>query len=252
MGTQIKEKKNKSPKKSEIAKNAAHKESDVQRTETLDCVKQSIEEYLVRHGFMNEKELPEKAADKARTQRYQNYRNVKSLLENYRALNKTYDVFKMEFGERISEQTNAKIDPKSSAGFFDQIAQQLELLSVTEERKFERQYVPQIQYGRRVETAIKSLTLALKVLKAQDKELYKIISIYYIDGDKRPNIREIMEKMGYTAATSFYRKREEGEKKLTNALFGFSPNQAELIDILVLLRQQNEDDCFTIGNPFGD
>lgn len=209
----------------------------------VDNAKKLIEDFLVKNGFLEEINPAAKNAKKEKEMRLRSYQNVESLLRCYRVMKRTYAVFKEEYAEKIAAQMGQKhIHSNDSDEVFSRLADELQIFEATQERKFARMYEPQILSGLRIETALNSLDFAMKVLKANDEELWKLIDYVYIQGSNKPLVEDIIKYMGYLGMTKYYNRRDEAISILNQALFGMSPQKDELMDILVLIRQQNGDD----------
>ena len=173
--------------------------------------------------------------------REQNYQNVECLLKRYRVLRKTLDLIKSELEDRIKEDATL---PATEENFFERISQNLELMSIDDERRFKSTYLPQIENARRIEIALSSLNFGMKILMAQDEDEYNILRETYIEGTRKPPVRTILNKLNYTSMSSYYIKIEEARRDLTIAMFGCANSRAELTSILVFLRQQYDDSYF--------
>lgn len=207
----------------------------------------AVADYLLRAGLKPEPGIAnEDKAKELQSRRRKNYQNVESLLEQYRSLRRTYTVFKQEFAERLSGEDHLSNDVQvgQSNGLFNKLSEDLQLLSVADEKKFQAVYAPQIAAGRRIEVAISALDFGMKVLRAEDEVGWALIKAAYIDGEKKPPVRELVASFDFTGISTYYSKLETAKKRLTTAIFGYASNKAELASILVYLRQQVEDDDF--------
>ena len=211
--------------------------------EDLMYAEQQVEEYLTRCGLVTEKGIAnEKRAEAIKKRREENYHNIASLLERYRSLQRTYKVFLEEFETEVLD--GAKKKDIDGLDVFERLSDRLEVLSVTEEKKFLARYAPHITAGRKIGIALKALKFGLKVLEAESPAMYKIVNLVYIEGETRPSVRTVQEIMGYQSANSYYKKLEQAKRRLSELVFGYNSNRAELISILVFLRQQTEDADF--------
>lgn len=213
-----------------------------------------IAEYLTRCGLVAEDGISnEEKAKTLQRRRAENYHNIQSLLRRYRSLRRTYAMFCEDFADALAEDTHGdsasrqmeSIDKKLNyENIFETLSQQLELLSVTEERRFESIYAPQIAAGRKIELALRSMRTGLRALERENEEFYQLINITYIEGEKKPTVREIMSAIGCTSHSSYYKRLDAATRKLTEFVFGFASSKAELISILVYFRQQTDDSYF--------
>lgn len=206
----------------------------------------AVAEYLLRAGLKPEPGIANMdRAKRIQAHRRKNYRNVDSLLEQYRSLRRTYTVFKQEFAERLSGEThildNVQVGQDT---LFNKLSEDLQLLAVADERKFKAVYAPQIAAGRRIEIAITALDFGMKVLKAEDEVGWALIKAAYIDGESKPPVRELVATFDFTGISTYYSKMDAAKRRLTTAIFGYANNKAELASILVYLRQQADDDYF--------
>lgn len=202
-----------------------------------------IEDYLTRCGYVAEKGISDASqAEALQRRRKENYHNISSLLERYRSLYRTYCVFKQEFASEVMETSTGK--PVKELDLFDQLSKHLDLLSVTEERKFQKRYAPHITAGRKIGVALKALHFGLRVLEAESPTLHQIINMVYIEGSEKPSVRHVAETLGYMSCNSYYKKLDQAKRRLTELVFGFASNKEELLSILIYLRQQAEDEDF--------
>lgn len=210
--------------------------------EKVDGARKLIEAFLVKNGFLEEMNPAARNEKKEKELRLRSYQNVEYLLRCYRVMKRTYAVFKEEYAEKIACQMGQKyIHANDSDEIFARLADELQILDATQERTFTRLYQPQIYSGLRIETALNSLNFAMKVLKANDEELWELIEYIYIQGNNKPLVEDVVKHMGYLGMTKYYNRKDEAITILNQALFGMSPKKDELMDILVLVRQQNDD-----------
>ena len=203
---------------------------------------QQIADYLTRCGLMDEKGIhDETRAEALRKRRQEHYHNISSLLDRYRSLKRTYAVFQDEFAEEV---LGTDAVPSDGLSLFDTISKRLDVLSVTEEKKFQRYYAPHITAGRKIEVALRAVDFGLRILEAEDPSMFKIVNMVYIDGTAKPTIQETSDAMGYQSFNSYYKKLEQAKKRLTELVFGYADNREELLSILTYLRQQAEDEDF--------
>lgn len=201
-----------------------------------------VADYMLKAGVITEPGLGNgRRASITKKVREQNYQNVECLLKRYRVLRKTLDLIKSELEDRIKEDATL---PATEENFFERISQNLELMSIDDERRFKSTYLPQIENARRIEIALSSLNFGMKILMAQDEDEYNILRETYIEGTRKPPVRTILNKLNYTSMSSYYIKIEEARRDLTIAMFGCANSRAELTSILVFLRQQYDDSYF--------
>ena len=206
----------------------------------------NLSEYLLKAGVVIDPSINQaKRAEDMQRQRRENYLNVESLLESYRSLNRTYIIMKEEFAQKLQDEVHlaSEVDSDSN-NMFDKLSKRLELLSTTDEKRFQRIYAPQIAALRRIELAINALEFGMKVLYKEDKMYYDIIYKTYIEGERRAPMRELAKELHYSGTSACYRALNQAKKRIASAIFGCTCNKAELISILVYLRQQREDDFF--------
>lgn len=227
--------------------NSSKGQLDVAGKEMLDA-EQLVKDYLVKSGLVQEDGYTDaEKAERMKAKRKQNYLNVESLLRQYRNLSKTYEVFIEDFGAQLADEVHIGEDgdsPKSKNSFFERVADRLQMVDAADERRFQRIYAPQIETGKRIGAALDALEFGLRVLQKQDKEAYMLLRRIYIDGESAPTIRDVISEFGFSGNSAYYSKVDSARKKLTKAIFGFTSNRAELMSILVFLRQQFEDDDF--------
>ena len=210
--------------------------SFLEREGSIVPAEKRVADYMLKAGVITEPGLGNgRRASITKKVREQNYQNVECLLKRYRVLRKTLDLIKSELEDRIKEDATL---PATEENFFERISQNLELMSIDDERRFKSTYLPQIENARRIEIALSSLNFGMKILMAQDEDEYNILRETYIEGTRKPPVRTILNKLNYTSMSSYYIKIEEARRDLTIAMFGCANSRAELTSILVFLRQQ--------------
>lgn len=216
--------------------------SFLEREGSIVPAEKRVADYMLKAGVITEPGLGNgRRASITKKVREQNYQNVECLLKRYRVLRKTLDLIKRELEDRIKEDATL---PATEENFFERISQNLELMSIDDERRFKSTYLPQIENARRIEIALSSLNFGMKILMAQDEDEYNILRETYIEGTRKPPVRTILNKLNYTSMSSYYIKIEEARRDLTIAMFGCANSRAELTSILVFLRQQYDDSYF--------
>lgn len=216
--------------------------SFLEREGSIVPAEKRVADYMLKAGVITEPGLGNgRRASITKKVREQNYQNVECLLKRYRVLRKTLDLIKSELEDRIKEDATR---PATEENFFERISQNLELMSIDDERRFKSTYLPQIENARRIEIALSSLNFGMKILMAQDEDEYNILRETYIEGTRKPPVRTILNKLNYTSMSSYYIKIEEARRDLTIAMFGCANSRAELTSILVFLRQQYDDSYF--------
>ena len=216
--------------------------SFLEREGSIVPAEKRVADYMLKAGVITEPGLANgRRASITKKVREQNYQNVECLLKRYRVLRKTLDLIKSELEDRIKEDATL---PATEENFFERISQNLELMSIDDERRFKSTYLPQIENARRIEIALSSLNFGMKILMAQDEDEYNILRETYIEGTRKPPVRTILNKLNYTSMSSYYIKIEEARRDLTIAMFGCANSRAELTSILVFLRQQYDDSYF--------
>lgn len=216
--------------------------SFLEREGSIVPAEKRVADYMLKAGVITEPGLGNgRRASITKKVREQNYQNVECLLKRYRVLRKTLDLIKSELEDRIKEDATL---PATEENFFERISQNLELMSIDDERRFKSTYLPQIENARRIEIALSSLNFGMKILMAQDEDEYNILRETYIEGTRKPPVRTILNKLNYTSMSSYYIKIEEARRDLTIARFGCANSRAELTSILVFLRQQYDDSYF--------
>ena len=216
--------------------------SFLEREGSIVPAEKRVADYMLKAGVITEPGLGNgRRASITKKVREQNYQNVECLLKRYRVLRKTLDLIKSELEDRIKEDATL---PATEENFFERISQNLELMSIDDERRFKSPYLPQIENARRIEIALSSLNFGMKILMAQDEDEYNILRETYIEGTRKPPVRTILNKLNYTSMSSYYIKIEEARRDLTIAMFGCANSRAELTSILVFLRQQYDDSYF--------
>lgn len=216
--------------------------SFLEREGSIVPAEKRVADYMLKAGVITEPGLGNgRRASITKKVREQNYQNVECLLKRYRVLRKTLDLIKSELEDRIKEDATL---PATEENFFERISQNLELMSIDDERRFKSTYLPQIENARRIEIALSSLNFGMKILMAQDEDEYNILRETYIEGTRKPPVRTILNKLNYTSMSSYYFKIEEARRDLTIAMFGCANSRAELTSILVFLRQQYDDSYF--------
>lgn len=216
--------------------------SFLEREGSIVPAEKRVADYMLKAGVITEPGLGNgRRASITKKVREQNYQNVECLLKRYRVLRKTLDLIKSELEDRIKEDATL---PATEENFFERISQNLEIMSIDDERRFKSTYLPQIENARRIEIALSSLNFGMKILMAQDEDEYNILRETYIEGTRKPPVRTILNKLNYTSMSSYYIKIEEARRDLTIAMFGCANSRAELTSILVFLRQQYDDSYF--------
>ena len=216
--------------------------SFLEREGSIVPAEKRVADYMLKAGVITEPGLGNgRRASITKKVREQNYQNVECLLKRYRVLRKTLDLIKSELEDRIKEDATL---PATEENFFERISQNLELMSIDDERRFKSTYLPQIENARRIEIALSSLNFGMKILMAQDEDEYNILRETYIEGTRKPPVRTILNKLNYTSMSSYYIKIEEARRDLTIAMFGCANSRAELTSIQVFLRQQYDDSYF--------
>lgn len=216
--------------------------SFLEREGSIVPAEKRVADYMLKAGVITEPGLGNgRRASITKKVREQNYQNVECLLKRYRVLRKTLDLIKSELEDRIKEDATLSATEEN---FFERISQNLELMSIDDERRFKSTYLPQIENARRIEIALSSLNFGMKILMAQDEDEYNILRETYIEGTRKPPVRTILNKLNYTSMSSYYIKIEEARRDLTIAMFGCANSRAELTSILVFLRQQYDDSYF--------
>lgn len=216
--------------------------SFLEREGSIVPAEKRVADYMLKAGVITEPGLGNgRRASITKKVREQNYQNVECLLKRYRVLRKTLVLIKSELEDRIKEDATL---PATEENFFERISQNLELMSIDDERRFKSTYLPQIENARRIEIALSSLNFGMKILMAQDEDEYNILRETYIEGTRKPPVRTILNKLNYTSMSSYYIKIEEARRDLTIAMFGCANSRAELTSILVFLRQQYDDSYF--------
>ena len=216
--------------------------SFLEREGSIVPAEKRVADYMLKAGVITEPGLGNgRRASITKKVREQNYQNVECLLKRYRVLRKTLDLIKSELEDRIKEDATL---PATEENFFERISQNLELMSIDDERRFKSTYLPQSENARRIEIALSSLNFGMKILMAQDEDEYNILRETYIEGTRKPPVRTILNKLNYTSMSSYYIKIEEARRDLTIAMFGCANSRAELTSILVFLRQQYDDSYF--------
>ena len=216
--------------------------SFLEREGSIVPAEKRVADYMLKAGVITEPGLGNgRRASITKKVREQNYQNVECLLKRYRVLRKTLDLIKSELEDRIKEDATL---PATEENFFERISQNLELMSIDDERRFKSTYLPQIENARRIEIALSSLNFGMKILMAQDEDEYNILRETYIEGTRKPPVRTILNKLNYTSMSSYYIKIEEARRDLTIAMVGCANSRAELTSILVFLRQQYDDSYF--------
>lgn len=213
----------------------------------IQKAEEEVADYLIRCGYMEEKGIQDKTrAEALQKRRQEHYHNISSLLERYRSLKRTYAVFQEEFAEEI---TGIPINKSSNnLDIFDILSKRLDVLSVTEEKKFQKYYAPHITAGRKIGVALKALNFGLRILEAEDPNLYRLVNMVYIEDVTKPPIRDVCETMEFQSFCTYYARLDQAKKRLSELVFGYASNREELLSILVYLRQQTEDEEF----PYSD
>ena len=161
--------------------------SFLEREGSIVPAEKRVADYMLKAGVITEPGLGNgRRASITKKVREQNYQNVECLLKRYRVLRKTLDLIKSELEDRIKEDATL---PATEENFFERISQNLELMSIDDERRFKSTYLPQIENARRIEIALSSLNFGMKILMAQDEDEYNILRETYIEGTRKPPIR---------------------------------------------------------------
>ena len=200
-----------------------------------------VRSYLERAGIIADTDIPDSLkAKRLQKERQENYKNIDSLLRNYRHIKNNYHVFVLDFKEKLSkESTIAGTDAEFS---FEKLANRLELLSVNDERRFEKDYKPQIMTGRRLEAALEAIRLGMRFLEKEDLPSHALLSYLYIDGDTRPTVKQVIEHFHFSGKTIYYQRLKKAQKNLARDIFGYANNKEELVQILTFLRQMYDDE----------
>lgn len=227
------------------------KEPNLVASEESECVMTDAEKvmanFLVKSGIIAEPKMrPGRDRDRLQQRRQKHYRNVDSLLKQYRSLVRIHEVYKNELLSQLCSDTDFKVSDINSENLYTTLVEHLELMSVANEKGFESIYYPQLLAGRRIEAALHALDVGLKALKAVNEEEWALIRWVYIDGEQPPFTRDTIDKMGYSGVSVYYSRLEHAKRDLTKTIFGFASNKAELLSILVYLRQQKDDEDFPL------
>ena len=216
--------------------------SFLEREGSIVPAEKRVADYMLKAGVITEPGLGNgRRASITKKVREQNYQNVECLLKRYRVLRKTLDLIKSELEDRIKEDATL---PATEENFFERISQNLELMSIDDERRFKSTYLPQIENARRIEIALSSLNFGMKILMAQDEDEYNILRETYIEGTRKPPVRTILNKLNYTSMSSYYIKIEEARRDLTIAMFCRANQRSEKTRLHIFLRQQYDDSYF--------
>lgn len=200
-----------------------------------------VRSYLERAGIIADTDIPDSLkAKRLQKERQENYKNIESLLKNYRHIRSNYHVFVLDFEDKLRKESAM---PKSESDFsFEKLANRLELMSVNEERRFEKDYKPQIMTGRRFEAALEAIRLGMRFLEKEDLPSHALLSYVYIDGDKRPTVKQSIEHFRYSGKTIYYQRLKKAQKRLARDIFGYANNKEELNQILTFLRQMYDEE----------
>ena len=198
----------------------------------LSGAENELSEFLHRIGAIPETTIAD--ADRRAQiadRRKKNYKNITSLLSQYRSLKRTYSTFRQEFEESL-HSGNVQVEHFSAElPVFEQLSETLQIMSVTEEKKFQAIYAPHITAGRKLEKAIEAIDFGMRMLKSSNSELWSLLNEYYIEGPEKPSVVSLCRKR-YTSRSACFREIEKGRKQLTRFIFGYTSNQAELESIL--------------------
>ena len=215
-----------------------------------------LEDYLNRNGMLFQPFADGKSQREVEKQRLRKvyHRNINALLGIYRELICTYHLFLQEFALRVDYETGTPfkelfptinesgepqvaldITSSSTDMFFDRLTQELDILSVTDEKKFRNVWAPQIATGRKIEFALYSVDFGLKLLQAQDQKSYDLLKFVYIDGERKPTIKAILDHFKIMSPGTYYSLLEKATDRLAVLTFSFTDKKSELNSILSYL-----------------
>ena len=202
-------------------------------------------EYLQRAGYVAESGIQsEEKAETLRKMRREHYMNISSLLNQYRSLHRKYELFKENFIEKTMEEIKTKgieIPDGAESSIFERLSESLDLLSAVDEKRFKATYEPHIINGRRIEASINALEFGMRILKAESPADYELIKKVYIDGERRPTVRNMLKELDISCST-YYNRLDSAKSLLTKIIFGYASNENELNLMLFYLRQQENDE----------
>ena len=190
-----------------------------------------LSEYFVRVGRDKESSriMNEEKADRMRKLREDSYRDVKTLLKKYRGfkrahtntLNDLKDNFTKieEFDDEGNPITFHRINADSDIMPFTAIAQRLELMSASEEKKFMSRYFPQIELMERMEVAMQAVDSALAIYSSEKGMYAEILRKLYVDGDEKPTVAAIREQYD-VSEQHFYRILSDAIEDVARIMFG--------------------------------
>lgn len=202
----------------------------------------SLRQYFIQSGLCVEPGISneKKALDLAK-RRQENYLNIRSLLINYRSFRKIYEFLKENFIESLKEDSLEYSPPDydtSDKFMFDKICKQLDIMSVAEERRFQRTYAPQAIICRKFEVALDAIDFGLKILQREDEDAYKIIYCSFVEGKKKKKIMDIVSQLENVSTSTYYKRLNAAEKKLANYVFGYYSKEDKLHDIIAYILQK--------------
>ena len=176
----------------------------------------SLRQYFIQSGLCVEPGISneKKALDLAK-RRQENYLNIHSSLEYSPPDYDTSDKF-----------------------MFDKICKQLDIMSVAEERRFQRTYAPQAIICRKFEVALDAIDFGLKILQREDEDAYEIIYYSFIEGKKKKKIMDIVSQLENVSTSTYYKRLNAAEKKLANYVFGYYSKEDKLHDIIAYILQK--------------
>lgn len=232
-------------------------QNDVQfGKEVLESVRGSsaeaeIEAFLQQYGFVPDKNIADR--DKAETERHQKYilrDNIHIFLTRYRAQKEILTMYKEELIERVDTETIGVLGDKEAVGsedFFNRLCRKLDLLSAYDEQAMRRRYESRIMACRYIEEAIATLERGMRTLKAHYPDSHRLLEAVYMEGSQRPTIKETIEKLGLSGASSYYQKLERAEYQLSALVLNCTIDPASFLRTLVYLKQQEADTYFPRG-----
>lgn len=202
-----------------------------------------LEEHVRRYGKATEDDMiiSQEKAERMRRMRENLFGDVKALLKHYRGYRRLRALYLEEISERSKTETAGAYDSKDeNQSAFELLAQRLELMDAAEERKFVRSYQPYIETGLRIEKALTAVDMALRDL--HNESAYNMINSYYIEGEKKPPIKEMTEKFN-CSVNKFYSELGTAIQALTLRMFGVPgrDDTREVRAILAYLRIQTDD-----------
>lgn len=206
-----------------------------------------LEEFAAQRGWRPEKGLVgDERKNAAMRNREMRFHSVSSLLKRYRAMKRQLTMLKDELVKRTNYESFSQLQEENlyNQNEFNNLAERLEIMSARDERKFQRSYAPYIVAGQRLELALEALEFALSVLKVENQNWYRLINHVYIEGEEHPTVRAAMEALNIGSIKTYYLWMNEGTKKLTEYMFGYSSNKQALASILVYFSQEDADSDF--------